>query len=68
VPKANIRASGDLDNEMFGDLGQLRTFKGSQKYPIPAGTDLKRFKSVVIWCETFSVLISPADLTFAAGA
>jgi hypothetical protein len=68
MPKANIRASGDLDNEMFGDLGQLCSFKGSQKYPIPAGTDLKRFKSVVIWCETFSVLISPADLTFAAGA
>jgi hypothetical protein len=67
VPKANIRASGDLDNEMFGDLGQLRSFKGSQKYPIPACTDLKWFKSVVIWCETFSVLISPADLTFAAG-
>ena len=46
------------------DLGGLRAFKGSQKYPIPAGVDLTKFPSVVIWCEQFSVLISPADLTF----
>ncbi len=47
---------------MFVDLGGLRAFKGSQRYPIPAGVDLKNYPSVVIWCERFSVLISPADL------
>lgn len=47
---------------MFVDLGGLRSFKGSQRYPIPAGVDLKNYPSVVIWCERFSVLISPADL------
>ena len=30
--------------------------------PIPAGVDLKNYPSVVIWCEQFGVLISPADL------
>ena len=30
----------------------------------PAGVNLKDFPSVVIWCEQFSVLISPADLKF----
>jgi hypothetical protein len=64
VPKAGIRTSGDLKDTMFVDLGRLRSFEGSQKYEIPAGLDLKAYGSVVIWCEQFSVLISPADLKF----
>jgi hypothetical protein len=63
VPKAPVRASSDLRDEMFVDLGRLRAFKGSQRYAVPAGLDLSRFHSVVIWCEQFSVLISPADLS-----
>jgi hypothetical protein len=51
---------------MFVDLGRLRSFKGSQRYEIPAGVDLKQYPSLVIWCEAFSVLISPADLTATA--
>jgi hypothetical protein len=47
---------------MHVDLGGLRSFKGSQRYPIPARVDLKKYPSVVIWCERFGVLISPADL------
>ncbi len=62
VPKPTIRASGDVRDTMYVDLGQLRAFEGSQRYPIPEGVDLADFPSVVIWCETFSVLISPADL------
>jgi len=64
VPEETVRASGDVADTMYVDLGGLRAFKGSQRYPIPAGVDLARYPSVVIWCETFSVLISPADLTF----
>ena len=62
VPKAMIRASSDLKGEMFVDLGRLRAFKGSQRYAIPPGVDLAKYQSVIIWCEQFSVLISPADL------
>ena len=64
VPKAEIRTSSDVADTMFVDLGRLRAFKGSQNYPIPAGVDLTKYPSVVIWCQQFSVLISPADLTF----
>jgi Electron transfer DM13 len=64
VPKANIRALSEVTDTMFIDLGGLRAFKGSQKYQVPAGVDLSKYPSVVIWCEQFSVLISPADLTF----
>jgi hypothetical protein len=64
VPKAGIRRSSDVQGTMFVDLGGLRSFKGSQKYAIPAGVDLTKYPSVVIWCERFEVLISPADLRF----
>lgn len=63
VPKANIRAEAAVKDAMYIDLGRLRAFKGSQRYAIPAGVDLKNYPSVVIWCERFGVLISPADLT-----
>jgi hypothetical protein len=62
VPKAGIRKNADLGDAMFIDLGGLRAFKGSQRYAIPAGVDLKNYQSVIIWCRQFSVLISPADL------
>jgi Electron transfer DM13 len=64
VPKANVRQNSDVPDTMFVDLGRLRAFKGSQRYEIPAGVDLRKYQSVVIWCEAFSVLISPADLKF----
>ena len=66
VPKAKIRSEDDMKNVMFVDLGGLRAFKGSQRYPIPAGVNLKDYPSVVIWCERFGVLISPADLAAAS--
>lgn len=66
VPKAEIRKADDLKDAMFVDLGGLRAFKGSQRYAIPAGVNLKDYPSVIIWCERFSVLISPADLAATA--
>jgi hypothetical protein len=67
VPKANVRSEIDVADTMFVDLGKLRAFEGSQKYAIPAGVELAKFPSVVIWCQQFGVVISPADLTFAGG-
>ena len=64
VPKANVRSAEDVNGTMFIDLGPLRAFTGSQRYQVPAGVDLSKYPSVVIWCQQFSVLISPADLTF----
>ncbi|MBM3558503.1 MAG: DM13 domain-containing protein [Alphaproteobacteria bacterium] len=64
VPRAQVRRSADIPDTMYVDLGGLRAFEGSQRYAVPAGVDLARYASVVIWCERFGVLISPADLTF----
>lgn len=62
VPAATIRDASAVKDAMYVDLGGLRAFKGSQRYAIPAGVNLKDYPSVVIWCERFGVLISPADL------
>ncbi len=44
------------------DLGSLKGNIGSQNYEIPAGTDISRFDSVVIYCEPFHVVFSTATL------
>lgn len=64
VPDANITPQTRVQDTMFVDLGRLKAFTGSQNYPIPDGVDLERYKSVVIWCEQFNVLVSPALLKF----
>lgn len=64
VPKAGVRASADLGDAMYVDLSRVKAFEGSQNCEIPAGVDLRSYPSVLIWCQKFSVLISPADLTF----
>lgn len=62
VPEENVTPDTDVAKTMFVDLGRLRAFKGSQSYEIPPGVDLAGYPSVVIWCEQFGVLISPARL------
>lgn len=62
VPDKNVTPTTKVANTMFVDLGRLRAFKGSQNYSVPEGIDLANYGSVVIWCEQFGVLISPAEL------
>ena len=63
VPEKDIVPSTNVAKTMFVDLGRLKAFKGSQNYEVPAGVDARKFGSVVIWCEQFGVLISPARLS-----
>ncbi|MNC93425.1 Electron transfer DM13 [compost metagenome] len=62
VPEKNVIPSTNVARTMYIDLGRLKAFKGSQNYPVPGGVDLAQYGSVVIWCEQFGVLISPAAL------
>lgn len=64
VPLDTVTPDTEVDKTMFVDLGRLRAFKGSQNFNIPDGLDLKAYGHVVIWCEQFGVLISPAKLSF----
>jgi len=62
VPEADITPDTRVEETMFVDLGPLKAFAGSQGYPVPKGTDLSDYKSVVIWSEHFNQLISSARL------
>ena len=46
----------------YADLGKLKGNVGNQNYELPAGLDLSRFQSVVIWCQPFRVPFSAAPL------
>ena len=59
---ANPTSSGDVKAAEFFSLGPLKGNIGDQTYVIPADVDLSVYKSVVIWCEQFGVLFSPAVL------
>jgi len=62
VPERDVKPDTEVARTMFVDLGRLRAFKGSQNYELPEGLDLAKYPSLVIWCEQFGVLISPAAL------
>ncbi len=54
--------SSDVSSNAWVSLGRLKGNVGDQAYSVPAGTDVSTIKSVVIWCEQFGVLFSPAAL------
>jgi Electron transfer DM13 len=62
VDRADVRSGDDFLASRRVDLGRLHAFKGSQVYPVPRGPAPADYKSVVIWCKEFGVLISPATL------
>lgn len=43
-------------------VGPLKATNGSFNYPVPT-TDVSGYKSVVVWCRQFSVLVTWADLS-----
>ncbi|ACK72117.1 hypothetical protein PCC7424_3736 [Gloeothece citriformis PCC 7424] len=44
------------------NLGKLRSYEGAQRYPIPDGVDLSKYKSVVIWCRMANATFGYASL------
>ena len=44
------------------DLDGLKSTSGEQLYRIPAGTDLSKIRSAVIWCRAFGVFFGAASL------
>jgi len=55
------RSRADVD-QGFVSLGRLKGNIGSQAYAVPQGTDLERYRSVVIYCRAFHVVFSTATL------
>ena len=46
----------------FVSLGRLQGNQGNQNYEIAAGVDLRRYRSVVIWCRRFTYAFGAAPL------
>jgi Electron transfer DM13 len=47
----------------FVDLGALKGNQGDQNYEIPAGVNIDRFESAVVWCRRFAVGFAAAPIT-----
>ncbi len=61
-PDLRIYLAADLEAKDIVDLGEIKGTKGNINYDIPEGTDLSKYKYVLIWCRAFSVLFSYAEL------
>jgi hypothetical protein len=59
---ASPSAASHVTDGGYIRLGKLKGNVGNQNYAIPAGTHIDDYNSVVIWCELFGVLFSPAAL------
>ncbi len=46
------------------EVARLKGNIGNQNYPLSAGVDPAKFRSVVIYCKQFSVLFATAELVF----
>ena len=60
----NPSASLDNRNATQGSqlVAVLTSNRGAQRYEVPAGVDLQRFKAIVIHCEKYTKLWAAADL------
>lgn len=60
-PNTADGAEGAFDDGHL-NLGRLKGNLGDQNYDIPAGADLDKYRSVVIWCDRFDSAFGAADL------
>lgn len=59
-PASQAREARDFT---YVNLGDLKGNIGNQNYAVPASADGETWRSVVIWCDRFSVPFGAADLT-----
>lgn len=61
IGSSDYRNKADASD--FVDLGRLKGNQGQQNYEIPLGTDLSRYKTVMIWCKQFDTPFAAAPLS-----
>lgn len=62
-PDLRVYLATDTRATDFVDLGPLKATEGNVNYPIPAGTDLNKYRYALTWCEDFAVLFNSAELS-----
>jgi hypothetical protein len=60
-PDLKVYLSLELDPVNFVNLGSLRSTSGSQTYLCPAGTDITKYKFVLIYCQQYKHLFGAAS-------
>lgn len=61
-PDLYVYLSTDKTNADIVNLGRLKGNIGNQNYLIPAGTDITKYNTAIIWCRAFSVIFGSAQL------
>jgi hypothetical protein len=61
-PDLYVYLSTDKTNADIVNLGRLKGNIGNQNYLIPAGTDITKYNTTLIWCRAFSVIFGSAQL------
>lgn len=51
---------GETFDDRYVDLGDLKGNIGEQNYAVPRDVELEGYRSVVVWCERFSVAFAAA--------
>ncbi|MDW0183980.1 MAG: DM13 domain-containing protein [Nitrososphaeraceae archaeon] len=62
-PDLYVNLSVGKDALDIVNLGRLKGNIGNQNYEIPAGTDLSKYNTALIWCKAFSTLFGSAKLS-----
>jgi electron transfer DM13 len=61
-PDLYVYLSTDKTNADIVNLGRLKGNIGNQNYLIPAGTEITKHNTALIWCRAFSVIFGSAQL------
>jgi Electron transfer DM13 len=62
LSKAGPKSGDSALQSNYIDLGSLKAATGKQKYKIPKGRKLGKFKSVVVWCSTVAMAFGVAPI------
>ena len=60
--RARTTPTADGDAEGGLNLGRLKATDGAFNYEIPPGTNVGAYRSVIVWCQRFTVLFATAPL------
>lgn len=62
-PDLYVYLANDLDAKDYVNLGTLKATEGNVNYDVPKDIDTTKYKYVLTWCKTFSVLFNYADIS-----